>query len=207
MLQSVHRWLLLRKGQRRKMGLDSSCLNLASEQTWASQPACRANWITLTPPSSPPPLSLSWSHISPPRPAHLHSHWCQISPILPRSHLVRPASCSLPALLTLHCSAPPLPTDCSGCSAARSAGRLLLWFLKSLVIARILRQPPAAGRIKPRRAHTQTGRPPNQSQAPADRLQSKVSFEKKTQPAKCCPDGSCTASCSGRPAFEKSVRV
>ena len=89
MLQSVHRWLLLRKGQRRKMGLDSSCLNLASEQTWASQPACRANWITLTPPSSPPPLSLSWSHISPPRPAHLHSHWCQISPILPRSHLVR----------------------------------------------------------------------------------------------------------------------
>ena len=130
-------------------------------------------------------------------------------PTIPFGQTAAKSLTSLPAAhvqlcsLTLHCSAPPLPTDCSGCSAARSAGRLLLWFLKSLVIARILRQPPAAGRIKPRRAHTQTGRPPNQSQAPADQLQSKVSFEKKTQPAKRCPDGSCTASCSGRPAFEK----
>ena len=131
---------------------------------------------------------------------------------LPRSHLVPPPSLHS-CQITLHCQqahshlrrAPPhrLPPT----AVARSAGRLLLWFLKSLVIARILRQPPAAGRIKPRRAHTQTGRPPNQSQAPADQLQSKVSFEKKTQPAKRCPDGSCTASCSGRPAFEKSVRV
>ena len=94
------------------MGLDSSCLNLASEQTWAIQPACRANWITLTPSSTPPPLSLSVGpkarlpdlHISILtdvrflRSSHdpIWSDCCQITHIT--------ASCSCPALLT-HCTA------------------------------------------------------------------------------------------------------
>ena len=169
-VQTVHKWLLLRKGQRRKMGLDSS-LNLASDQTWAScqpasQPACRANWTTLTPASSPHIVHLPDLHISILTDARFlrsshdpiwsdrrllpnHSHHCQLlTSSSAQSLLCATASHRLQWLLC----------------------RELLWFLKSLVIGRILRQPAAAGRIKPRRAHTETGRPPNQSQAPAARF-------------------------------------
>ena len=77
---------------------------------------------------------------------------------LPRSHLVPPPSLHS-CQITLHCQqahshlrrAPPhrLPPT----AVARSAGRLLLWFLKSLVIARILRhQPPIQVEEKPGRA-------------------------------------------------------
>ena len=63
----------------------------------------------------------------------------------------------------LSLSAPP-PTDCSGCSAARAACQSGSSFLKSP--SNCSHPAPAdrrAGRIQPRRAHTETGRPPNQS--------------------------------------------
>ena len=98
---------------------------------------------------------------------------------LPRSHLVPPPSLHS-CQITLHCQqahshlrrAPPhrLPPT----AVARSAGRLLLWFLKSLVIARILRQPPIQVESS-RAAHTETGRLP-QLRAQPRQINSRARF-------------------------------
>ena len=138
-------------------------------QTWVPASSCLHSKLdhphSLVIPSLSPSLSLSRPivHLSP---ISILTD-VRFHRFLPRSHLVEQAPTVAAKSLQAAPTALRPPTAshrlqwllCRWLCCQRSP----LWFLKSLVIARILRQPaPAPGRIKPRRAHTETGRPPNQ---------------------------------------------